>query len=582
MRTVLHTESSPGLGGQEIRTLNEARWIGERGWRVIVAGQPDGRFVTRAREAGLETAPRAHAVAVGPLRGRAAHAPDPRRARERRAHAQLGRRLARRARGARGARARGADPPRLDPRPARLQSRLHVAGGPRHHERRGDPADHRGRGRARRARGRDSRRRRPRRLALPHGARPHGRAGGLPNSRLSPPVIGSRRDVPRIEGPRASARGIRRGAGRPSDGHAPARGRRHPPELGGGARARGGSRGARGVHGLQRRRAGAPRHDGLLRPGVDAHGGRAPVAAAGLRRRRAGGRERHRRRARGGGRRGHGPPRRERVRRGARRGHRARARRPAGGRPPGGGGARARRGALLPRGLDQPAAPALRRAPGAAAPRCGPPHEGGAAARRAAPRRQSLVDGQRGSRHPARSRAPRAGPSGPPRAHSRGALRGQGARGRDRPRAGLVPRRAGRSARAPARRVAPQAPGARRGSGRRPLPSLPRSLARPAVSGARRARADVSQCALGVAPLAGARALSTHRWRGRRERRDRAPLPRRGPGPARALPRRRRRGGRALRQGRRGRARAPGARARRGAGDRLRRAPRPPIAATSS
>src|SRR6185312_448734 len=38
-------------------TLNEARWIGERGWRVIVAGQPEGRFVTRAREAGLETAP---------------------------------------------------------------------------------------------------------------------------------------------------------------------------------------------------------------------------------------------------------------------------------------------------------------------------------------------------------------------------------------------------------------------------------------------------------------------------------------------------------------------------------------------
>jgi glycosyltransferase involved in cell wall biosynthesis len=57
MRTVLHTESSPGLGGQEIRTLNEARWIAERGWRVIVAGQPEGPFMTRAREAGLETAP---------------------------------------------------------------------------------------------------------------------------------------------------------------------------------------------------------------------------------------------------------------------------------------------------------------------------------------------------------------------------------------------------------------------------------------------------------------------------------------------------------------------------------------------
>jgi glycosyltransferase involved in cell wall biosynthesis len=58
MKTVLHTESSPGLGGQEIRTLNEARWIGERGWRVVVAGQPDGRLVARAREAGL------HAVSI--------------------------------------------------------------------------------------------------------------------------------------------------------------------------------------------------------------------------------------------------------------------------------------------------------------------------------------------------------------------------------------------------------------------------------------------------------------------------------------------------------------------------------------
>ena len=57
MKTVLHTEASSGLGGQEIRTLNEARWTAERGWRVIVAGQPGGRFVARAREAGLEVAP---------------------------------------------------------------------------------------------------------------------------------------------------------------------------------------------------------------------------------------------------------------------------------------------------------------------------------------------------------------------------------------------------------------------------------------------------------------------------------------------------------------------------------------------
>ncbi len=54
MSTVLHTESSPGLGGQEIRTLHEARWTAERGWRVILACQPDGPLFERARQAGLE------------------------------------------------------------------------------------------------------------------------------------------------------------------------------------------------------------------------------------------------------------------------------------------------------------------------------------------------------------------------------------------------------------------------------------------------------------------------------------------------------------------------------------------------
>ncbi len=57
MKTVLHTEASPGLGGQEVRTLNEARWTAERGWRVLLACQPDGRLLERAREAGVETAP---------------------------------------------------------------------------------------------------------------------------------------------------------------------------------------------------------------------------------------------------------------------------------------------------------------------------------------------------------------------------------------------------------------------------------------------------------------------------------------------------------------------------------------------
>jgi glycosyltransferase involved in cell wall biosynthesis len=49
MRTLLHLESSPGLGGQEIRTLAEARWTAERGWRVLIAGQPAGQLCARAR-----------------------------------------------------------------------------------------------------------------------------------------------------------------------------------------------------------------------------------------------------------------------------------------------------------------------------------------------------------------------------------------------------------------------------------------------------------------------------------------------------------------------------------------------------
>jgi len=56
-KAVLHTEASPGLGGQEVRTLNEARWTAERGWRVLLACQPDGRLAARAREVGVETEP---------------------------------------------------------------------------------------------------------------------------------------------------------------------------------------------------------------------------------------------------------------------------------------------------------------------------------------------------------------------------------------------------------------------------------------------------------------------------------------------------------------------------------------------
>ena len=40
MRTVLHTESSLGHGGQEIRTLAEVRWLLGHGWRALIACQP--------------------------------------------------------------------------------------------------------------------------------------------------------------------------------------------------------------------------------------------------------------------------------------------------------------------------------------------------------------------------------------------------------------------------------------------------------------------------------------------------------------------------------------------------------------
>jgi len=55
MNTVLHTESSPGFGGQEVRTLAEARWTAERGWRVILAAQAGGPLHAKAAAGGIET-----------------------------------------------------------------------------------------------------------------------------------------------------------------------------------------------------------------------------------------------------------------------------------------------------------------------------------------------------------------------------------------------------------------------------------------------------------------------------------------------------------------------------------------------
>lgn len=50
---VLHTESSLGFGGQEIRILEESRWLLAHGWDVLIAVQPGSRLRREADARGL-------------------------------------------------------------------------------------------------------------------------------------------------------------------------------------------------------------------------------------------------------------------------------------------------------------------------------------------------------------------------------------------------------------------------------------------------------------------------------------------------------------------------------------------------
>jgi glycosyltransferase involved in cell wall biosynthesis len=50
---VLHTESSVGFGGQEIRIIAESRWLIAHGWRAMILGQPGSRLVTEATRANV-------------------------------------------------------------------------------------------------------------------------------------------------------------------------------------------------------------------------------------------------------------------------------------------------------------------------------------------------------------------------------------------------------------------------------------------------------------------------------------------------------------------------------------------------
>jgi glycosyltransferase involved in cell wall biosynthesis len=63
MATVLHTESSSGHGGQEIRTLAEVRWLLGHGWGALIACQPGSPLCAEAA---------ASAIPVEPVRMRSA------------------------------------------------------------------------------------------------------------------------------------------------------------------------------------------------------------------------------------------------------------------------------------------------------------------------------------------------------------------------------------------------------------------------------------------------------------------------------------------------------------------------------
>src|SRR4029434_4460851 len=69
MPTLLHTESSLGRGGQEIRTLAEARWLIGHGWNALIACQPDSLLLRAAcaPSAPVEPIPSRSATGVGAL-----------------------------------------------------------------------------------------------------------------------------------------------------------------------------------------------------------------------------------------------------------------------------------------------------------------------------------------------------------------------------------------------------------------------------------------------------------------------------------------------------------------------------------
>src|SRR5438128_667409 len=69
MPTILHTEASLGLGGQELRIVAESRWLRDHGWGALIACQPESRLFAEARPAGVDAValPMRNAVDLGAL-----------------------------------------------------------------------------------------------------------------------------------------------------------------------------------------------------------------------------------------------------------------------------------------------------------------------------------------------------------------------------------------------------------------------------------------------------------------------------------------------------------------------------------
>ncbi|SCA62584.1 Uncharacterized protein SCG7109_AB_00480 [Chlamydiales bacterium SCGC AG-110-M15] len=57
MKRILHTEASPGWGGQEIRILREAEGLRDRGFEIYFAVNEEGALVEKLREAGFHVYP---------------------------------------------------------------------------------------------------------------------------------------------------------------------------------------------------------------------------------------------------------------------------------------------------------------------------------------------------------------------------------------------------------------------------------------------------------------------------------------------------------------------------------------------